>query len=102
MECAVHVRLAVQRAVLWAKGPQESAQGAARNEQALGLGDHAPPLPRPRSEGAQERWRTGLCHAWSLFARHTVSRAPLVRDDLGNEGDCVNPGRRWLRHLALG
>ena len=49
----------------WANGPQESAQGAARNEQALGFGDNAPCRSRPRSEGAQERRRTGLHFAWS-------------------------------------
>ena len=78
MECAVHARLAVQRA----NGPQESAQGAVRNEQALGIVTTQPALPRPRSEGAQEMWRMGLCRAWSPFARHALSRAPLARLDL--------------------
>jgi len=58
--CEALGTLLAQRAVSWANGPQESAQGAARDEQALGFCHDAPVLQRPRSEGAQERWRTRL------------------------------------------
>ena len=49
-------------------------------DSALGLGANAPPLPWPRSEGAQERLRTRLRRTWLPFARHTLSRAHSGRD----------------------
>ena len=94
----------------WANGPQESAQGAARNEQALGLGDNAPSCSRPRSEGAQERRRTGLHRARPPCPQAMLSRAHSGRDLCarrvgmhGSQGSTrrgsacpgLNPSHRW-------
>jgi hypothetical protein len=56
--------------LLWANGPQESAQGASP-----GFCDHAPYRSRPRSEGAQETRRTGLNCAWPPCPLATLSCA---------------------------
>ena len=53
--------------------------------------------------GGEKRHETqSLLSAIHVMDCTPLSRAPLVRDDLGNGDVCANPGRRWLRHLALG
>ena len=94
----------------WANGPQESALGAARNEQALGFGDNAPCRSRPRSEGAQERRRTGLHFACPPCPQNTLSRSHSGRAFCARRSVCarsqgstrlgsarlgLTPSRRW-------
>jgi hypothetical protein len=81
--------------LLWANGPQESAQGAARNEQALGFGDNAPPRPRPRSAGAQEKWRT-VCTVHGRFSRVTRPPAPIQGAPCAQDGRCAQVPRAAL------
>jgi hypothetical protein len=91
--------------LLWANGPQESAQGASP-----GFCDHAPYRSRPRSEGAQETRRTGLNCAWppcplatlscahsgrALCARRLAGAGSQGSTRQGSARPGLTPSRRW-------
>jgi hypothetical protein len=97
------------RTALWAKGPQESAQGAARNEQALGF-----VTTRRHSQGRalKERRKGGerVCTVHRCIARRPRSPAPIqgatlskAVDVRGSQGSTrqgsarpgLSPSRRW-------
>jgi hypothetical protein len=60
--------------------PAGVSPGSCEGRASPGFCDNAPPLPRPRSEGAQERWRTGLRRASLHHPQATLSCAHSGRD----------------------